>query len=60
MAKTDDKITHTNWVTIDGKPVRVSELPVRLQQALGNRVRSEPLKALGFIVEPVTGHDLTA
>jgi hypothetical protein len=40
-------------VTIDGQPVKVSDLPVKVQQALGNRVRREPLKALGFEVEPV-------
>jgi len=40
-------------VTIDGQPVKVSDLPAKVQQALGNRVRREPLKALGFEVEPV-------
>lgn len=50
MAKSNNEITFTNWVTINGIPVKVSELPVRFQQALGNRVRSEPFKALGFLV----------
>ncbi len=52
--KGDEPLTWTNWVTIDGQPVKVSDLPIKVQQALGNRVRREPLIALGFIVEPIT------
>lgn len=51
--KRDEPLTWTNWVTIDGQPVKVSDLPLKTQQALGNRVRREPLLALGFVVEPV-------
>ena len=40
-------------MTIDGQPVKVSDLPEKTKQALGNRVRRVPLEALGFIVEPV-------
>lgn len=51
--KRDEPLTWTNWVIIDGQPVRVSDLPTKTQEALGNRVRREPLLALGFEVEPV-------
>ena len=33
--------------------MRVSDLPAKAQQALGNRVRRVPMEALGFAVEPV-------
>lgn len=51
--KRDEPLTFTNWVTIDGQPVRVSDLPVKAQQALGNRVRRVPMEAVGFEMEPV-------
>ncbi|WP_312428366.1 hypothetical protein [Lacrimispora sp.] len=47
------KITFTNWVTVEGKPVRVCDLPGKVQRALGNRVLKEPLRALGFVLEPI-------
>jgi hypothetical protein len=50
--KKEEKITFTNWVTIDGKPVRVCDLPEKVQRALGNRVLTEPLRALGLILCP--------
>ncbi len=49
--KRNEKLTFENWVTINGQPVKVSELPVETREALGNRVRKEPLKALGFTVD---------
>lgn len=49
--KRDEKLTFGNWVTIDGQPTKVLELPEKIQHALGNRARREPPKALGFIVE---------
>lgn len=49
----DENITFTNWVTVNGQPVRVSDLPGKMQRALGNRVLKEPLKTLGFVLEPI-------
>lgn len=49
----EQKITFTNWVTLDGQPVRVSDLPQKAQRALGNRVLKEPLRALGFVLDPI-------
>ena len=50
MSKKSNEISYTNWVTIDGSPIKVSDLPPSLQQALGNRVRKEPLVSLGFML----------
>lgn len=45
------ELTRTRWVTLNGIPVKVSELPDRYKQALGNRVRTEPIRKLGFEIE---------
>lgn len=46
-----EKLTRTRWVTLNGSPVKVSELPDKYKQALGNRVRTEPIRRLGFEIE---------
>ena len=52
--KKNKDLTFENWVTVDGQPVKVSDLPENWKQALGNRLRREPLKALGYEVEVVS------
>lgn len=46
-----EELTRTRWVTLNGTPIKVSELPDRYKQALGNRVRTAPIKRLGFEIE---------
>ena len=57
--KRDEPLTWTNKVTLDGQEIPVSDLPPKWKVALGNRVRREPLKALGFEVEPVVASQTT-
>lgn len=45
------ELTRTRWVTLNGTPVKVSELPDRYKQALGNRVRTAPIRRLGLEIE---------
>lgn len=42
------ELTRTRWVTLNGIPVKLSDLPDRYKQALGNRVRTEPIRSLGL------------
>ena len=45
------ELTRTRWVTLNGISVKLSDLPDRYKQALGNRVRTEPIRRLGFEIE---------
>ena len=46
MEKT--KITYSNMIMCNGKPVKIEDLPVQEQVEIGNWLRRTPLESLGL------------
>ena len=44
------ELSKTRWVVLNGNMIKVSDLPDEYKQALGNRVRKEPIKSVGLVL----------
>lgn len=51
------ELTRTRWVILNGKEIKVSDLPPEHVQALVRRVQRKPMENLGYILEEKTDEE---